>query len=68
MEQNIFAIAIQHLTLEQAAKLAAAHSELRDTEPCDEAVPSSKTEYDVGPTIPSEPMQRTTTVILPRRA
>lgn len=68
MEQNIFAIAIQHLTLDEAARLATAHSELRDTEPCDEAVPSSKTEYDVGETIQPGPVRETTTLILPRRA
>ena len=54
MDHNVFAIAIMHLTLSDAAMLANEHFAMNhDTEPCSEPDPevSSVTEYDVGATI-----------------
>lgn len=53
MDQNVFATAIQHLSLAQAAELAQAHYEMtHDTVPAPEPEScATKTEIDVGETL-----------------
>jgi hypothetical protein len=73
---NIFALAVQHLTLEKAAELANAHAAVRhDTTPCPPpedceefqswTCEPANTEYDLSPTLPSGPRLDRVTAVLP---